>query len=237
MAFISGIFDGAATLGLTELLSQNNEGKSSVLESSSTAANAQRLVDAHTAGKKSRTAYGISAGSDLGQQALKRALAEMSPGGGPITFADIAAYQKKLEEDFTFQMRQALEEMRLPPETVFSLNLSADGVVGVVSDDPIVKTRLEGYLEDNPEAREQFAYIQALANLERARQSPAGALAVWQGVRSDMAQMRTEVLEDFFSDALGAGMQYTALLANFSPLASGQYAQSAGFYAGISYTV
>jgi hypothetical protein len=237
MAFVSGILGGTATHGLAEILARNNEGKTSVQESAGTSANAQQPVDAWSAGKKARTSYGISASSSLAQQALKRALAELSPGGGPLTFADIAAYQKKLEEDFTFKMRQALEEMRLPQETAFSLNMSADGFLQVAGEDPIATSRIESYLDESPELREQFADIQALANLERARQSPTGALAVWQGVRSDMAAIRAEALEGFFSDALGAGMQYTALLANFSPLASGQYAQSAGFYAGISYTV
>jgi hypothetical protein len=238
MTSISSIYSSANTLSLAAMLSQTAEEQSSILDTSSTAASAQQTIDTASAAKKAKSAYGLSATSGLGQQALKRALAEMNPYDTPITFADIAAYQKELEEDFTMRMRLAMQEEGVAMSIPFTLTMSQDGMIGVQCDDPVAKTKVQGYLDENPDACEQFGYIQALANLDRARQGPASALSAWQNARADMAQMRSEAVETFFSDALSTGMSYSSLTASFGALdADGMIPGSASYYAGISYTI
>ena len=153
----------------------------------------------------------------------------MGVSGGKVTFADIAAYQKQLETTFSVELRVALAAKGVSPETEFTLNISSDGVVSVNCDDPVAKEKIEKYLEDNPKVCEQFGYIQALANLDRARQSPA---AVRQDMRNTKAELQASAIESFFGNALSSGMNFSAMLASF-----GAGGNEASYYTGVDYLV
>ena len=119
-------------------------------------------------------------------------------------------------------------------ETEFSISMNADGAIDVICDDAAAKEKIQKYLADNPKVCEQFGYIQALSNLERARQSPAGSMAAWQEVRNTKAELQTQAVEAFFNAAANTGMDYSSILANF---AGGGESAPASFYTGLNFTV
>lgn len=224
------------TMSLVDFLQQPQQETSSILDSSTALSTSNRLLS--TKNSYTRNGYGEESGSglSLGQAALSRALSEMNSGGGKVTFADIAAYREQLEQEFTLLMRASLVQKGVSLETEFLLVMDANGNVDVSCDDPVAKETIRAFLAENPQACNQFGYIQALANLERARNSPAGASAAWSEFGSSKKAYQAQAVEAFFSDALDSGMNYSSLLASFG-VAANEDSASARFYAGLSYTV
>jgi hypothetical protein len=176
-------------------------------------------------------AYGGSGlASPVAQAAVQRAMEEMrSQGKDRVTFSEIAQYRQQLEEEFSLRVRLDLHDLGLPPETSYSLRMSSEGVISVACDDPWAKNLINRYLAESPQTCEQFGYIQALANVDRARQSPAALSA---SLLDAKAELQASVVAAFTTDALASGlMDYAAVLADF-PSSS-----ATRFYTSLSYTV
>lgn len=233
---VSGI-DSGSTLSLVDFLQKSQEESNSILDSSTSLASSNRLLASRNS--RAQNAYGLTSGpaSTVGQAALNRALAEMNPTDGPVTFKDIAAYREQIEKEFTASLRVALAKEGVSLETEFSLVMDANGNIDVNCDDPAAKEAIRAYMAENSEACDQFGYIQALSNLERARQSPAAGTAFWSELRDSRKAYQTQAVEAFFSDALSSGMNYSSLMANFGAATGEDATDSASFYAGLSYTV
>lgn len=233
MSSVSSVYSDSSSLSLVDLLNETEEETNSILSSSSTLASSNRLLSSLQS-KRAQSAYNGSAASSVGQAALKRALSEMPNSGGRVTFSDIAAYREQLEAEFTAQVRIDLATKGVSLDTDFTLTLNAQGKIQVECDDASAKAVIEQYLSDNEEVCEQFGYIQALSNLERARQSAAGSQAAWQEVRNAKKTYQAEAVEAFFNDALSSGMNYSSLLASFSGVSE---EDSVTFYTGVDFTV
>lgn len=226
MSDVSSI-TSAGTGSLVDYLIKREEEATGLDGTNSTAEN---LLNSLRKNKQAQNAYGAGLSSSVGQAALKRALSEMGVSGGTkVTFADIAAYQEQLETTFSAGLRVALVAQGVSADTEFTLNISSDGVVSVNCDDPVAKEKIEKYLEDNPKVCEQFGYIQALANLDRARQSPG---AVRQDMRNTKAELQASAIEAFFGNALSSGMNFSSMLASF-----GADSSAASYYTGVDYLV
>lgn len=240
MSGVYGIGNGYSSLSLVDLLSNGQKEENSILDTSTTAAKARMLQASSTStNKRAGNAYGISASSGVGQAALNRALSEMGNSGSRVTFKDIANYQKELETRFSASLRMDLYEQGVDMNTEFSLNMSSEGEIEVLCNDPVAKEKIINYLKDNPEVCEDFGYIQALANLDRARKGPAGASMLMDSIVQSKKAIQLEAVNTFFDEALSSGMKYSSLMASFSPLASIDDASSdaAKFYAGVGYLV
>ena len=239
MAGVSNVTgDSGTSMSLVDYLSESQKETSSILDTSTANAYASKtLEDSATAKRRANNAYGSGATSAIGQAALKKAISEMqATTDGTITFTKIAAYQKQLEEQFTAKVRVDLVGKGVPLDVDFTLTLSSEGKVQVDCENAAAKEKIQKYLADNKKVGEQFGYIQALANLDRAKQSPAGASAAWQELRNAKANIQAQAVEMFFSDAMSSGMNYSSVLANFAG-SSTAAAPAASFYAGVDYTV
>ncbi len=228
---LSSVSGDSALLSLADLLHEAKT-ESSLLDSSGTLASSNSLLSSAQS-KKAQSAYSTSASSSIGQAALQRALSEMETDGGKVTFSQIAQYREELEAKFTASVRADLAQKGLPLDTEFSLSMNSNGSIDVLCDDAAAKEKIQQYLSENPKVCEQFGYIQALSNLDRARQSPAGSMAAWQEIRNSKAELQTQAVEAFFNAALGTGMDYSSLLASFGP---GEDAVTS-FYTGLNFTV
>jgi hypothetical protein len=223
--------------GALNLVGLMQEAKASVLDSSSTLASSNSLLSSAQS-KKAQSAYGGGgATSSIGQAALNRALSEMSGDGGKVTFRQVAAHRESLEVEFTVELRAALLKAGVTLETEFALNMNADGKIDVICDDPVAKEKIQKFLAENPKYCDKFGYIQALSNLERARQSPISSMEVWRDVRSVTAELQTQAMEAFFGAAMNSGMEYSSILANFGGGGSGGGESKAAFYTGLNFKV
>lgn len=165
------------------------------------------------------------------QAALKRALEELSQqSGGTVTFSDIRQYQQDLEKMFTAGVRMAVTELGVDPDSEFTLRLNNDGKIQVITDDPAEQYIIQSFLKDNPKVCEEFGYIQALANLEKARQSPAAANKGY--LLETQAGMNMNMIQSFFSD-VSSEMMFPDMLAHFG----GGDEESVKFYSGIDFSV
>lgn len=228
MADITGLTGSGG--GLVNYLTDKNN--TSYFDTSYTATSSNKLLSDAFKAQNTQSGYGTGLSSAVGQAALKRALSEMGVAGGKVTFADIAEYQKKLEAEFSESFREAVEELGVSPDTKFTLNISSEGKISVDCSDAIAKDKIEKYLEDNPKVREQFSYIQALANLDRAKQSPAASSPTWRDMTNVKKSIQAEAVQLFFSDALSSGMNFSSMLASFSP-----DSEAATYFTGVSYLV
>lgn len=233
---VSSVGTGSSSLSLVDLLQDAKNENNSILNSSSTLASSNSLLS--NAQKAARSAYsgGGSASSAIGQAALKRALSEMGA-EGKVTFQDIAEYREQLETEFSLLLRTALAKEGVSLDTEFTLNLDSSGNISVSCDDAVAKEKIEAFLKENEDVCEQFGYIQALSNLERARQSPAGQSSAWSEVRNAKKAYQAEAVEAFFGEALESGMNFSSLLATFNPVTGDSAADSTSFYAGLDFTV
>lgn len=239
MSGISGVSGSYTGLTLTDLLSDVQQNSDSILETSTTESKAQQLLSGvQPSTGRAQKAYGVSATSGVGQAALNRALSEMSTSSDRVTFKDIANYQKELESKFSTNLRLELYKQGVPLDTEFTLSMTADGQIQVQCDDPQAKGIIQKYLQENPEACQDFGYIQALANLERAKQSPTGAAQLMDSVLQSKKEIQLQSVETFFDTALSSGMKYSTLLANFSQTDTAENAaDNTSFYAGLDFTV
>jgi hypothetical protein len=189
------------------------------------------LSSSADASARAAEAYGGSGlASSIVQAAVQRAMEELqAQGKDRVTFDDIAQYQRQLEEEFSLRVRLELYDRGLPLETSFSLRLSSEGVVSVACDDAAARELITRYLSESSQTCEQFGYIQALTNLNRAARNPA-ALGV--SLREARAELRASAVTAF-TEAMSSGLtDYVSLLADFQSSSSG-----ARFYTGISRTV
>ena len=228
---IANVSQEAGALSLVDLMQEARA--AALIDSGGTLGSSNALLSS-AQNKKASSAYGGgSAASIVGQAALQRALSEMDGSGGKITFKQIAEHKEKLELEFTVNLRTALLKEGISLETEFSLSIDKDGKIDILCNDPIARGKIQKYLADSPKACEQFGYIQALSNLERARQSPASAIAAWRDVRSATAELQTQALEAFLGTAIDSGMDYSSILANFGAAGNAK----AAFYTGLSFKV
>ena len=233
---VSNVAAEAQKLSLVDLIQEAraaNANASSLLGSSGTLTSSNALLSS-AQNKKAQSAYsGGGATTAIGQAALQRALSEMDSSNGRITFKQIGEHREKLELEFTITLRAELFKLGVPLEAEFSLNMDKDGKIDVLCDDPIIREKIQKFLADNPKICEQFGYIQALSNLERAQQSPASGTVAWQQVRNSATALQVQALEAFFGAALNSGMDYAGTLASFGPGAG----TKASFYTGLNFTV
>ena len=235
MADISGIATSGSGLSLLDMLRAERDDAANADSGVSPAVTEARNSIAAATSRKAKSAYGGGIASSIGQAALNRAIAELSrQGDGRLTFQKIRDYQAQLEEEFSASVRSDLPRLGVPATEEFTLNMSPDGTISVDTENQAVKETIEQYLKDNPEICEQFGYIQALANFDRAKQSPASAM--WQGLSDFKATIQASAVDAFFSDAMNAGMNYASLMVGFSGQMSG-LTEDTSFYTGINYTV
>jgi hypothetical protein len=222
----------AGALSLVDIMQEARA--ASQATSGATLASSNNLL-ASAQNRKAQSAYdgGGRASSTIGQAALQRALSEMEGSGGKITFKQIMEHKDRLELEFTVNLRAELLKVGVPLETEFSLSMDRDGKISVLCDDPVMREKIQKFLADNPKMCEQFGYIQALSNLERAQQSPASAMSIWKDVRSSTAGLQTQAIEAFFGAAINSGMDYSGIMANFAPGGNSK----ASFFTGLNFTV
>lgn len=220
--------NGTSWAKIEELLAEQNKQNSEAVNSPY--GNLSSKVNSTV--KNARNQYDQpSVTSEVAQAALKKALAELQAQGEEfISFSKIANYQKELEENLSLTMRMDLFELGVPLETDFTMKLSADGQISVICDDPAAKQAIEKYLSGNPKVCEQFGYIQALANVERARQSP---FTIGTAMRDVQAQLQASAVAAFMSGALDSGLaNYVDMMASFDGSSD-----SVKFYAGLNFKV
>lgn len=187
-------------------------------------------VQTKSSGKNAYIGSG-GASSSAGQAALKQVIQEMEGMyDGKLTFAKIAEYKKDQEELFTMTTRVELAKLGVSPEQDFTISMSPEGSISVKCDDPEAKKIIEQYLSDNPEACERFGYLQALGNLERARQTPLASTLPGGG--SSTALLQGQILDAFFGEATSSFMDYSSLTAAYSGSS-----KNISFYAGLGFKV
>ena len=194
---------------------------------------ADTLMAGKTRTPRQTQAYTNAGGlnSDVGKAALNRALKEMQGMvDGPITFDKIYEYRDYLETKFTVETKVEMTKRGVDPEQEFTIVMGADGDISVACDDPATKEAVLQYLKETPEACEEFGYIQALGNLQRAQQT-----AAWPSVQVTKATLVNSAIEAMFDETLSSGaMVFSSLTAQFSGL--GEH-NSASFYTGVNFAV
>jgi hypothetical protein len=193
---------------------------------------AQELASsgARSASQRAKEAYGgAGLASPVVRAAVQRAMQELGARGGDrVTFKEIAQYREEAEEEFSLRVRLELNDLGLPPETAYTLRLSSEGSISVACDDPAARDLINRYLAESPETCEQFGYIQALTNVDKAGRNPA---AISASLHEAKASLRASVVEAFSAGALDAGLlDYASILADFQP-------SEVRFYTGLSRTV
>ncbi|MDR2051560.1 MAG: hypothetical protein LBQ63_07320 [Deltaproteobacteria bacterium] len=158
-------------------------------------------------------AYGADLLSGPGQEAMKRALEELqSRSGGPVTFERVREYRAELEKNFTLQVQGGLFLLGVTECDDFQLAATPEGEIEILSQEPALKEKLETLFAENPELKEQFLYIQALGNIERAGQSLSPRLRQ----QAALADLGAQAVNIFMEAASSKGAGYSSLLGNFN---------------------
>ena len=224
MASVNGITQTPYTLldAYTPLAENANApGQESLAKARAQLESTQKKVQGNSTQRNTR---------ELGQAALRRALEEMADSvPPPITGAKVRQYQKDLEESFAVKVRLDVMKLGVSKETEFSLTQSPEGAIQVNCKDSAAKAVIEEYLQENSKVGETFGYIQALANYDKARQSPLAQQ--WEELKDLKAQIQTSAIEAFFGEALNSFANYSSLTAGF-----GQNG-AANYFTGLNYTV
>lgn len=203
------------------LTDKNNQEEEFGLNSLSAATN-----KAFASAKK---AYGSNMFSSEGQAAIQRALEEITPdANGRITFRMITQHKQELEEDFTTLVKAGLLLSGADPDMEFKLVANSDGTMSVLCDDPEQKKLIEDFFAANEELEDQFMYIQALGNMERAQQS-ATAQSHRLYNTAAKAGLQQQAMETFFSEMMNAGVGYSSIMAEFG-LENTDYFVGANYY-------
>ena len=179
---------------------------------------------------KVKSAYASSISATEAQKALKRAINELQQQGGDgmITFSKIAAYMEELEEEFTLALRMEMLLQGIPQDAEFWLVATSEGNIQVNCQDPEQKRQIENFFKDNPEMGEQFLYIQALGNLNRAQQSSL-ASGQFRNIQSMKSTVQAQALEAFFG--ADSSMGYSSLIGDFTG------GDMASFMLGANFTI
>ncbi len=166
---------------------------------------------------KAAQAYGAGMTSTVGQAAVKRAISEIQQLGGSdrVTFDMIREHREKLEKELSVLISGGLMLEGVDPETEFTLVATPEGAIEVNCADQAQKEKIEKFLEENPKVGEQFLYVQALGNLERA-QASSGSIRNWSAMRDTKMQLESQAIEMFFAAAQESGMGFASLVGEFS---------------------
>ena len=164
-----------------------------------------------------------------GSAAIQKALGEITPdSNGRITFRMVSEHRKELEEEFTTLVKAGLMLSGADPEVEFKLVANSDGTMSVQCDDPEQKKIIEEFFAANEELEEQFMYIQALGNMERAQQS-ATAQTHRLYNEATKAGLQQQAMEAFFTDMMNSGIGYSSIMAEFG-LEDADYFVGANYY-------
>lgn len=169
--------------------------------------------------KTAYAAYGSNMYSGVGQSAMQRAIDELKEAnGGKVTFGMVTDYRAELEEDFKKTMQLGLYAMGFEETEDFQMVASPEGKIEVLCDDAELKAAVEYMLQEMPELGEQFLYIQALGNIERAGSSMSSYAQTQQAVASLQADAMDILLNggNFLNQISSLGIGYSALMANYS---------------------
>lgn len=187
---------------------------------SDAAETAEAMLANYKGGKNAYSAYGANMYSGPGQSAMQRAINEIKEkNGGAVTFGMVTEYREELEGDFKTVIMAGLAMLGLEDTDEFQMVATPDGEIAVMSDDPEVKAAVSFLLEETPKLKEQFLYIQALGNIERAKgtmsaQAQMGyTQASLAGDAVDILLNGSALLEQFGS---GGGLGYSTLMAQYS---------------------
>ena len=85
-----------------------------------------------------------------------------------VNFRQINLYREQMEEEFAGRLRKDFDLLGVDPKIVFQVKENEKGGLTVSSDHPD-KEKVQKYFDDHPELVKQYQEIQALANLEAAR--------------------------------------------------------------------
>ena len=85
-----------------------------------------------------------------------------------VSFRQINVYREQMEQEFAERLRKDFELLGVDPDIVFQVKENEKGGLTVSSDHPD-KDKVQKYFDDHPELVKQYREIQALANLEAAR--------------------------------------------------------------------
>jgi hypothetical protein len=91
-----------------------------------------------------------------------------------------------------------------------------------------LKEKIQALLDGTKGLKEQFLFIQALGNIERARAS----LNPQSQLLGSMAELRTQAVDIFLDAASSQGFGYSSLLGNYNGSAN-----SLQFLLGANYTI
>ncbi len=225
MADVSAVNGYGMNMSLIDLLKGTSDSASSALSSPS------KLKSGTTSGKASGGygSYGSNMLSGPGKAAMERAISEIQgDAGGRVTFKDIVAHREKLQGEFSAALSAGLLLSGVDPEVEFSLIATPNGEIQVISDHPD-KAKIEDFFKESPKMAEQFLYIQALGNLERANQGSGAGVRNWQDMGSTKAELQAQAMDIFFSVTGDSGMGYSSLMADFSDGAVNQYMLGANY--------
>ncbi|MDR1124605.1 MAG: hypothetical protein LBM64_00870 [Deltaproteobacteria bacterium] len=174
--------------------------------------------------------YGAIQSAD-GVEAIKKAVSELeADGNGRITFKMIQEYCSELEQNFEKGMRAAVSLAGVPDEVEFKLVANSKGEVEVQCDDPAAKAVIEEVLKEIPALEDEFKYIQALKNADKA-QSSATASQHRLSLQATRAGLQQQAMEQFLTDIFSSGeIGYSSLLADFG-------AEGTDYFVGANYFV
>ena len=85
-----------------------------------------------------------------------------------VSFRQINVYREQMEQEFAERLRKDFELLGVDPDIVFQVKENEKGGLTVSSDHPD-KGKVQKYFDEHPELVKQYQEIQALANLEAAR--------------------------------------------------------------------
>jgi hypothetical protein len=172
-----------------------------------------------TSAKNAYSAYGANMYSGVGQNAMQRAIDELKQkNGGAVTFGMVKDYREELEKDFKTMIMGGLALLGFEETDEFRMIATPEGEIEILSDDEEVKAAMAFLLEESPKLKEQFLYLQALGNIERAK----GAVSAQMQSRYAQAGLGSEAMDillssgNFLGQAGGLGVGYSALMANYS---------------------
>ena len=130
-------------------------------------------------------AYGGSSMVDHLSSAIQSAMDTLGlKPGDKVTFATIAQARKKMEDQFSEDVKSGLQELGIGDDVDYSLVSDGKGGVTVLCDHED-KAKIEQYFKDNPEMAERFNEIQSMTNVDQARKV--------QGLGMDATNKREQI--------------------------------------------
>lgn len=194
---------------------------------------ADSVLSQYKSTKNTYSAYGANMYSGVGQSAMNRAINELKEANnGKVTFSMIQDYRSNLEEDFKKSMQIGLTLLGFEKTEDFQLMATPEGDIEIMCEDPELREAVAFLLEETKDLKDQFLYIQALGNIERAKGTMTGYMENLYGKASLQADSLDILLNgsDFINQISSLGIGYSSLLANFNT-------DSVQYMLGANYTV